>query len=91
MSPNWTQSDILQHAQKSNSVVKNKNKSSNDPKRRAQELKSHYQTHFVKGSEKKTTTVFYNYCCNIGHTSIECELRKGSNNSKVIWVPKSKE
>jgi hypothetical protein len=71
MSSNWTQrnesqKDVPQHAQKSNPVVKNKkNKFSNDPRKRAQELKSHCQSHFVKSSEKKVTNVFCNYCCTI--------------------------
>jgi hypothetical protein len=48
-------------------------------KTQAQGLKKRYQNIFVKGSKKSQTCVFHNYCCHIGHISLDCELRKENN------------
>jgi hypothetical protein len=68
---NKSQRDVPRHPHESNTNVKIKNIILNDPKTRAQELKSHYQSHFVQDSEKKPYNEFYNYCCKLGHISIE--------------------
>ena len=65
--------------------------SSSDPKNKNIDLKHHFKGHFVKGkdNENRPTCAFCNYCCKLGHISLECKFRKSSNNSKVTWVPKS--
>jgi hypothetical protein len=53
---------------------KHKNISKEKAKTQAQGLKEIYQNTFVKGSKKFQTCVFYNYCCHIGHISLDCKL-----------------
>jgi hypothetical protein len=60
------------------------------PKTQAQGLKESYQNTFVKGRKKCQTCVFYNYCCHIGHMSLDFKFRKKNNITNVIWVPKIK-
>jgi hypothetical protein len=96
VSPNWiqrneSQRDIPQHAHKSNIFVNNNNKFSNDLRTRIQELKNDYHSHFVQSSDKKYLKTFCSYYCKLAHISIECKFRKGSNKTKVAWVPKTKE
>jgi superoxide dismutase len=89
VSQNWTQrnesqKNVLQHAQKSNTFVNNKNKLSNNPRTQAQELKNHYHYLFVQSSDKRPSNVFCNYCCKLGHISFECQLRKKNNNTNIV-------
>jgi lipopolysaccharide biosynthesis protein len=56
---------------------------SNDPRTRAQQLKDHYQSHFIKYNEEKTSNIFCNYFCKLEYISVECHLRKESKKSKV--------
>jgi hypothetical protein len=67
-----------------------KNISKEKLKTQTQGLKESYQNTFVKGSKKSQICVFYNYCCYIGHISIDCKLRKENNIINFIWVPKIK-
>jgi outer membrane cobalamin receptor len=69
---------------------KYKNISKEKPKTQAQGLKEGYQNTFVKGSKKSQTCVFCNYCCHIGHISLDCKLRTENNIINVVWVPKIK-
>jgi hypothetical protein len=62
----------------------NKNKFSNDPKKRAQELKFHYHSHFIQSSGTKSSNIFYNFYYKLGHILFECQLRKGNNNANVV-------
>jgi hypothetical protein len=59
-------------------------------KTQAQGLKESYQNTFVKCSKKSQTCVFYNYCCHIGHISLDCKLRKENNITNIVWVSKIK-
>jgi hypothetical protein len=60
------------------------------PKTQAQGLKESYQNTFVKSSKNSQTCVFCNYCCHIGHISLDCKHRKENNIVNVVWVPKIK-
>jgi outer membrane cobalamin receptor len=63
---------------------KHKNISKEKFKTQAQGLKENYQNTFVKSSKKSQTCVFYNYCCHIGHISLDCKLRKENNIINVV-------
>jgi len=66
------------------------NKSIGNHKRNLHEVKYQYQSTFKQGSiAQKPSITFCNYCCKIGHTSLECKFRNGDNNSNVVWVPKT--
>ena len=49
-----------------------------------------YQPIFNQGSttQRKSTTMC-NYCCHLGHTSLECRFRNANNKQNVVWVPKA--
>ena len=53
---------------------------------------NHFQSHFVKSSENtnKPTRAFCNYCCNLGHISTGCPLRKPQPNSNWLWLRKDR-
>jgi exopolysaccharide biosynthesis protein len=68
-----------------NMISKGKASSSKLPK--SQELNSHFKFHFVQEKDHIPTRIFYNYCCKIGHISLDCNFRK-KNNKNVAWVPK---
>ena len=74
------------------------NWSQNEHWKQTKELKCHFQNHFKQGPtiniphpsiSRKPTLIFCNYCCKVGHISLECRFRKRNNMSNVIWVPKS--
>ena len=64
--------------------------STSNPKNKNVDLKQHFRTHFVKSVEKgnKLTSAFCNYCCKLGHISLECKVKKASNNKQFAWVPR---
>jgi hypothetical protein len=68
-----------------NMISKGKASSSKLPK--AQELTSHFKSHFVQEKYHVPTRIFCNYCYKIGHISLDCDFRKRSNKN-VVWVPK---
>jgi hypothetical protein len=68
-----------------NMISKEKTSSSKLPK--AQELTSHFKSHFVQEKCHVPTRIFCNYYCKIGHISLDCDFRKRSNKN-VVWVPK---
>jgi hypothetical protein len=74
---------VPQHFTRSN-TQENRNNFSYDPLKRAQELKNHYHSHFVQNCYLKSSNIFYNYCCKVGHISVECQFRKGNNNTSVV-------
>jgi hypothetical protein len=53
-------------------------------KTQAQELKENHHKRFIKGSEKSSRYVFYNYYCHIDHISLDCKLKKRNNIINVI-------
>jgi hypothetical protein len=57
---------------------------SKDQRTQAKGLKYHYKSHFVQSSDTVPLKIFYNYYCQLGHISIEYNLRKRSNKSKVV-------
>lgn len=57
-------------------------------KKKTQELKKHYQTHFIKGSTNKLSCIFCNHYCRLCHILFECEFRNRDNSTKVTWVSK---
>ena len=64
------------------------------PEQRKAEFSYHYRNHFIKGSNgisSHTTCSFCNYCCKIGHISLECPMLKPYNTSKFMWVKKNKD
>ena len=65
--------------------------SSSDTKSKNINLKQHFETHFVKGkvNESKPTCAFCNFCCKLGHISLDCKIRKSNNNCNMVWVPKA--
>jgi hypothetical protein len=60
-----------------NVISKGKPSSSKLPK--AQELTSHFKSHFVQEKYHVPIRIFYNYCCKICHISLDCNFRKRSN------------
>jgi hypothetical protein len=54
----------------------NVNKFLNDSLKRDQELKNHYNSHFIQGSGVKPSNIICNYYYKVGHISLECQLRK---------------
>ena len=49
-----------------------------------------YQPLLKQGStSQKESTTMCNYCCHLGHTSLECRFRNANNKQKVVWVPKA--
>jgi hypothetical protein len=60
-----------------NMISKSKVSSSKLPK--AQELTSHFKSHFVQEICHIIIMIFYNYCCKIGHISLDYDFRKKSN------------
>jgi ribosomal protein L15 len=49
-----------------------------------------YQQMFKQGSTtQKQSTTMCNYCCHLGHTSLECRFRNVNNKQNVVWVPKA--
>jgi hypothetical protein len=68
-----------------NMISKGKTSSSKLPK--TQELTSHFKSHFVQEKCHIPTIIFCNYCCKIGHISLDYDFRKKSNKN-VVWVPK---
>jgi hypothetical protein len=54
---------------------------------KTQELTSHFKSHFVQEKNHIPTKIFYNYCCKIGHISLDYDFRKRSNKN-VVWVSK---
>ena len=63
-----------------------------EPKQRKAELQNHYNKNFIKGSKEtpSPTCSFCNYCCQVGHISLECPLRKPTSSSNVMWVRKDR-
>jgi len=58
-------------------------------KNKFQEIKSNYNATFKQGSiAQKPLITFCNYCCKVGHISLECRFRNRDNNPNVVWVPK---
>jgi hypothetical protein len=66
-------------------ISKEKASSSKLPK--AQEVTSHFKSHFVQEKSNISTKIFCNYCCKIDRISLGCDFRKRSNKN-VVWVPK---
>ena len=67
------------------------NKSIGNHKSNLHEVKYQYRSTFKQCSiAQKPSITFYNYCCKIGHTSLEYRFRNGDNNPNVVWVPKDK-
>ena len=64
--------------------------STSDTKNKIVDLKQHFRAHFVKsiGKEDKSTSAFCNYCCKLGHISLECKAKKSSTNKQFAWVPR---
>jgi hypothetical protein len=78
---------ISQQSEKvqTNMISKGKTSSSKLPK--AQKLTLHFKSHFVQEKYHVPTRIFCNYCCKIGHISLDCDFRK-RNNKNIVWVPK---
>ena len=60
-------------------------------------MKNSYQSQFVHGGfeniqmdSAKPKITMCNYCCKLGHTSLECRFRNGGNKLNVTWVPKTR-
>ncbi|HEY5235494.1 MAG TPA: hypothetical protein VIJ14_04900, partial [Rhabdochlamydiaceae bacterium] len=62
------------------------------PITKRKEYYNHLQSHFVKSSEitNKPSRAFCNYCCNVGHISTGCPLRKPQTNSNWLWLRKDR-
>ena len=52
--------------------------------------KLRYQPMFNQGStSQKQSTTMCNYCCHLGHISLECKFRNPNNKQNVVWAPKA--
>jgi K+-sensing histidine kinase KdpD len=64
-----------------------KEKTSSSKLAKAQELTSHFKSHFVQEKYHVPITIFCNYYCQIGYIPLDYDFRKRSNKI-VLWVPK---
>jgi hypothetical protein len=64
-----------------------KRKATSSKLSKAQELTSHFKSHFVQKKGHVPTKIFCNYCCKIDHIFLDCDFRKRSDKN-VVWVPK---
>ena len=72
-----------------NPTYRTQNRSSNNYRRQAQGFKGH--NHNIYNNGTKSNIIFCNYCCKLGHTSLECRFRNGGNKLNVTWVLKTRE
>ena len=61
------------------------------PRNKVSDVKAKFESRFVKGEtlENKPTRAFCNYCCRLGHISLDCKIRNLSNKVGVSWVPRA--
>ena len=85
----------LQHKNKNKQIFVQKQQvclaSKDVPKNKVVDVKAQFQNRFIKGEtlENKPTRAFCNYCCKLGHISLDCRIRNLSIKGEISWVPKA--
>ena len=83
-----------QHKNKNKSIVKEQQisfASKTVPRNKVIDVKTQFKNRFIKGEtlDNKPTRVFCNYCCQLGHISLDCRIRSMNNKGKVTWIPRA--